>query len=286
MLGPTQMKSFSPPTRGVANPTDALGRYFHRFTTTLALASYALVLILLVADRQLPGKPGWPEALLVFTAMLATLTALARQLPMQNTLLGALVIGGIGTVAHGIGALTAIPFGPFRFMEAAGPRIFDTISWAVPMLWVLVVLNSRGVARLILRPWRKVRAYGFWLIGLTVGLTVLWEAALEPFAVVVKHYWHWQPTRLPITWGSAPLTNFLGWFVATLLIMAFVTPVLIDKRARPASRPPDYHPLIIWLLALILFGTGAALRQLWLPVGFCAVLGAITAVFAIRGGRW
>lgn len=287
MLALNQMRDFNAePAPAEINPVEEIGRFFHWLVSAVALANYALVLTVLITDRQLPGKPGWPEALLLFTATLATLAALARQLPAQNTLLAALIIATIGTTAHAFGATTAIPFGPFRFTDAAGPRIFSLVSWAMPMLWVVTLLNSRGVARLILRPWRKLRAYGFWLIGLTVALTGLLVAALEPFAGLVKHYWIWEPIRLPITWGGAPITNYLGWLVVALLIMAFAAPALIDKRARPIKRPPDYHPLISWLLALALFATGVALRQMWLPLAYCVALGVVTTVFALRGARW
>jgi len=274
------------PALAELNPLDALGRWFKWFASLLALGNYVLVLTVLAANIRLPGKPGWPEAVLLFTATLATLTALTRQLPVQNALLAAVIIAAIGTTAHVFSAITAIPFGPFRFTEAAGPRLFDLVSWAMPMIWVLVVLNSRGVARLILRPWRKLRAYGFWLIGLTVLLSVLLAAALEPFAGAVKRYWLWEPTRLPFTWAGAPITSFLGWLVVALLIMAFAAPPLIDKRPRPVSRPPDYHPLIVWLLALVLFATGTAMNQLWLPFAYCLGLGIAAAFFAVRGARW
>lgn len=274
------------PAPAETNPAQDFARFCNGLASALALANYALVLTVLITGWQLPGKAGWPEAMLLFTGTMSTLAALSRQLAMQNALLAAGVIAGIGTGAHLIGALTAIPFGPFRFTENAGPRLFNRVAWLLPFLWVLLVLNSRGVARLILRPWRKLRAYGFWLIGLTVVLTVLLEAGFEPFAVVVKKYWLWEPTRLPFTWGGAPLTNFLGWLVTALLIMAFAAPALIDKRARPVSRPPDYHPLITWLLALVLFATGLALGKLWLHAGYCLALGVISTLFAIRGARW
>ena len=268
------------------NPVAALVRFVKWFTSLLALASYGLALYALVGNLQLPGKPGWPEALLIFTATLTTLAALTRQLPVQNVLLGATIIALIGGVSHGLGAASAIPFGPFIYTADAGPRLLNILAWPIPLVWVVAVLNSRGVARLILRPWRKLRAYGFWLIGITVALTILFDAGLEPFAAVVKRYWLWQPTRIPITWGGAPVTNFLGWLLTTLLILVIATPALIDKRARPGNRAADYHPLIVWLLAMILFATGAALHQLWLPVAFCGLASVVVTVFAVRGARW
>ena len=93
-----------------------------------------------------------------------------------------------GGILHGLGAATAIPFGPFTYTNAAGPRIFGVLAWPITALWIIAILNSRGVARLILRPWRKIRTYGFWLIGITAVLTVLFDVALEPFATRVKHF--------------------------------------------------------------------------------------------------
>ncbi len=269
-----------------SNPTEALGRFAKWSTSLLALTSYGLVIYGLFGNALKTGKPGWPEVLLIVTATVVTLVALALQLTAQNAILGAAIIALIGSVSHSLGATTAMPFGPFHYTADAGPRLLNILAWPMPLVWIVAVLNSRGVARLILRPWRKVRAYGFWLIGITVTLTVLFDAGLEPFAAVVKRYWLWQPTRLPLTWGGAPVTNFLGWLLTALLIMAFVTPALIDKRARPSRRPPDYHPLGVWLLAMILFATGAARHQLWLPVIFCAVTSVVVSVFAVRGARW
>jgi hypothetical protein len=52
----------------------------------------------------------------------------------------------------------------------------------MPFIWAVAVLNSRGVARLILRPWRKTTKYGLWVIGLACVLTVIFDFNLEPFA--------------------------------------------------------------------------------------------------------
>ena len=276
-------------TRGVPaalNPQAEFATLCAWLASALAFASFALVLATLLTPIRLPGKPGWPEAVLVLTTTLATLLSLARQLPGQNVLLAGAIIGVIGGILHGVGAATAIPFGPFTCTESAGPRIFGVLGWPLPALWIIAILNSRGVARLILRPWRKIRTYGFWLIGITAALTVLFDVALEPFAARVKHFWIWQPTKFPLTWYGAPLVNSLGWLLTALLILAFATLALINKQPGQKKSLPDYHPLVLWLSALALFGVGAAAHQLWPAAAFCVLTGVAVTVFAIRGARW
>src|ERR1017187_4180327 len=214
-----------------------------------------------------------------------SVVALWRRLPAQNVLWAALIIAVIGGAAHALGEITDMPFGPFVFGPEAGPKLFKTQPWAVPLLWVFAILNSRGVARLIMRPWRKTKSYGFWVIGFTAALVMLFDFALDPFASRVNHYWFWTPTKFPVTWQGAPLVNFLGWAVLSLLMLAFVTPLLINKRPKGKSSP-DYHPLGLWLAALVLFAGAAALKGLWPAVAVDAGIGVVTAVFAVRGGGW
>ncbi len=253
----------------------------------MAIGCCLCLSLTLLAPGILPGKAGWPEVLLVLMATMSTVITQARRLPLQNGILAAVVIALIGGAVHAVGAATSVPFGPFSYTESAGPRIFNTLAWPLPFVWVIVVLSSRDVARLILRPWRKVRNYGFWLIGITVALTVLFDLGLEPFAAAVQRYWLWHPTRLPLTWGSAPVTNYLGWLVTALLILAFATPSLIDKRQqRSSNRPPDYHPLVLWLTIMTLFAVGAATRELWPAMIYSITAGITVAVFAVRGARW
>lgn len=256
----------------------------HGFNVLLA-AAYVLALARVLWPLHLPGKPGWPNAVLLVLAVISTIAALARHLPLQNVLGAAAVIGLTGGAADWLGWKTGIPFGAFTPEQNLGPRLLHSVPWVMPAIWILAVLNSRGVARLILRPWRKLHAYGFWLIGVTTALTVLFELAVEPFVSRINHYWLWEPTNIRLTWHGAPLVNFLGWLVVTLLIMAFVTPVLINKH--PVHRlPPDYHPLAVWLGGVLLFAVAAALAGLWSAVVFDGIVGVAIAVTAVRGARW
>ena len=231
------------------------------------------------------GFQGTLDAAFISLATIGTLVALWRQLPLQNIVVAALAIAVIGGGLSALGVRTALPFGPFIYGAPFGPQIFKTLPWAMPLLWVVIVLNSRGVARMILRPWRKNKKYGFRAIALAGILVLLFDVALEPFATLVKHYWRWVPTAIPVTWEGAALVNFLSWGFIAVLMLLFVTPVLISKKPRPKSGP-DYHPLCLWLGGLIIFATGCTVHGFWLPVIVDAAIGIVTAIFAIRGAMW
>ncbi len=227
----------------------------------------------------------WVEGLLLVLALATTLFELASVLPAQNVITAAALIMLISGVVQIIDANTGIPFGLCVYTDRMGPRLFGSLPWSVPLIWAVAILNSRGVARLVLRPWRKMSKYGFWVIGLACLLTVVFDASLEPFASTINQYWLWEvPKNLPI-WQGAPLTDFLGWAVTTLIILAFVTPWLINKRP-PRKSPPDYHPLIVWLVLTLLPCFGTAMHHLWWAAGFTLAASLTVAVFAWRGARW
>jgi len=225
------------------------------------------------------------EIVLVFFATSATLFSLARQLPAQNVFLATGIIAFIGTLVFFIGSMTSIPFGPFYYSDNVGPH-FKGVPWITPFVWVIAILNSRGVARLILRPWRKTLTYGWWVIGFTIVLCVLMDLGWEVFAARVKHYVFWTQTRFPVTWYGIPLVNFLGWILTLLLILAFATPALINKNPSRTKSKPDYSPLIVWMLLNAIFLTGAAAHQLWASVIVTGASCVIVTVFAVRGARW
>jgi hypothetical protein len=65
--------------------------------------------------------------------------------------------------------------------------------------------------------------------------------------------------KFRLTWQGATLLNFLGWAFVSLLILAFASPSLIRKQPG-SSKAPDFHPLILWLGAAVLFATGSGRR--------------------------
>ncbi len=227
---------------------------------------------------------GTLETVVLFLALATTLISLSGQLPAQNVLLAAVIIGVMGGGIQLIGSLTGIPFGPVVYTNDTGPKLFNSMSWAIPFVWIIAILNARGVARLIMRPWRKLRIYGYWVIGLTVVLALLFDSGLEPYGTHLKHYWFWRPTKLPVDWYGTPLSNFLGWLLTALLALAFSTPSLMKKK--PSKSILNYHPLIVWIAMNVLFMAASLSQHLWLASALSAVGCVAVTAFAVRGANW
>ena len=267
----------------IPKPSPAVERW-HKPLFILFLISWVVSFVFLCLGLNSPAERRWTEGILLLSATVTSLVALGRRLPLQNVVMTALCIAFISSAIMTVAALTGIPLGPYVYSEDVGEKMFDVLPWTVPLIWIVVVVNGRGVARLMMRPWRKTNYYGFWVIGLTCGMAVLLDLGLEPFAVFVRDYWIWQVPKSVPHWYTAPWVNFLGWFVVTLSILAFSIPWLINKQ--PIKLPIDYHPLIVWLLINVWLMTGNALHQLW-PAVALSLAGNITAsIYAIRGARW
>ncbi|HMP83614.1 MAG TPA: carotenoid biosynthesis protein [Verrucomicrobiota bacterium] len=267
------------------NPSADTARFVTWLGWIIAAVGCVVIVMRLVWPSAMTGSARWPEVLLLAGLKVTLVASLCRQLPLQNVLLAAAVTAGFGGIAHGVNAWAGVPFGPQVFTGSAGPELFGKLPVTLPLVWVVVILSSRGVARLVLRPWRKLRAYGLWLIGFTALLTALLAGGLEPFASRTEHYWYWGKTRIPVDWHGVPVTVFLCWALMTLLIMAFITPPLINKKTSRQSAP-DFHPLAAWLVLGVLFGIGAATERMASAVVYCVLTTLLVGVFAMRGARW
>lgn len=272
----------NPPEQTPAVLQNKTAIVLHGLFSTLLAAAAALEMVSFF--RPLPFA-GQLDITLIVLAAVGTLVSLWRQLPLQNVLLAAFGTAAIGGGLSALGARIGLPFGPFIFASGLGTVFYKSLPWTMPLIWLIVIFNSRGVARLILRPWRKNKTYGYRVIGLTAILVLLFDVALDPFASRVKHFWLWSATALKLTWENAPLVNFFTWAAVTLLILLVVTPALIVKKPRVKGMR-HYHPLCVWLGGLVIFGTGCAINGIWPPVFADAAMGLVVATFSVRGAMW
>lgn len=268
-----------------ANHFQGVGERIHWILFAAFVVQFLLVWLNLCTGVPDLREARWPEGLLLVLCAAALISAMRRHLPGQNVILAGAIIFVVSAVAQTLGATIAIPFGPYIYTERIGQVLFHPLPWAVPVVWLVAIFSSRGAVRLIMRPWRKTRSYGFWVMGLTVALVVVFDFGLEPFATEVKRYWIWSPTNAGIFWYHTPWVNFLGWAATAILILGFATPSLINKKP-VKHQPVDFFPLAIWIMVMLLFLSGAVVQRLWAAAIVEAVSIAIIAAFAIRGGIW
>jgi len=279
LFKPAQTEVFA---GGVAQLPSPWAHRSHKPVFIAFLVCFAVAWVTLLLGVSFSEEWRWLEGLFWLLAATTSLLGLARRLPVQNAFVAATLIAAISFTIAMVAEKTRVPFGPRGYTDALGGKILG-VPWPMPLLWLVVIVNSRGVARLILRPWRKTTYYGFRVIGLACLLAVVFDAGLEPFATRARHYWFWKTHINELGWYSAPWMNFLGWFVTTLAILGFTTPWLINKQ--PVKQPTDYHPLVLWLLLNFYFATGNAIHHLWLAVAFGVVANALVTTYVVRGAR-
>jgi uncharacterized membrane protein len=241
---------------------------------------------LLVAFQVTPAKYlRFVQGALPVAAAVLTIANLIRRLPVENAIMAGIYVAGISGVVQIIALKTGIPFGSFAYTDDCGARLFGLLPWTIPLLWLVFVLNSRELARLILRPWRKTEYYGLWVMGLASILTVALDMELEPFATQINHFWIWNQPAGTTAWHGSPWVNFLGWFITTLVILFITTLWLINKKP-VKQEPPDYAPLLIWLALNFFFVTIHFQHHFMLAACFGLATGIIITVMALRGARW
>lgn len=262
-------------------------RYWRVCGQGAATAQFLIMVAVLAASLWLPigfARARTVEATLLFaSAALTLIVSLSRQLPLQNVLLAALVIGLTGGAAEVLSRWTGFPLGAWRPARDSGPMLFGLLPLFTPLLWVTALLSSRGVARLILRPRRPSPGCGFWLLGLTPSLACLLDASLEPFATEVKQWWHYDPAAGPRLWQAIPLQTLLGWLLTSAIALCLAAPALVNKS--PARFPPDFGPLVVWTAFHLLFACGALRQHHWSLAALTLSATLAVASLAVRNGR-
>lgn len=264
-------------------------------------AAWGVVLLafgLSVAWLLTKGPTGpwrWFDGAFILLISLMSVFSVARRLPVQNIVPAALII--LGTSAVAIATFAYYASDPSSnskvgFGDSFGPSILNSndkrlLPWQLPFLILAMTLSSRETTRLILRPWRREKNYGLWLLGISTLLVLFVCVAMEPFAIKVADWWKWQrDTSNADSWYGAPWWAFVCWLTLVLIVYWFAGPWLIVKR--PLSMIPDLSPVGVWLLLLIYFTLGNITKiaeGLWQAV-IAAVVAAIPVCFmAWRGWK-
>lgn len=140
----------------------------------------------------------------------------------------------IGATAELMGTTTGVPFGMYTYTDYLGPKIAGHVPYFIPPSWYAMSILSLGLAYRL--PLGRI---GRVLAG-TVFM-VLWDVALDP-AMSAGPYIFWYYEASGFFYGM-PISNWAGWFITTLVIMAGYEYFLGGLQRTDSPWPP-----IVWLL--------------------------------------
>jgi putative membrane protein len=163
-----------------------------------------------------------------------------------------LVVGaGIGLVAEVTGVHTGFPFGRYSYAGTLGPAVAG-VPVVVPLAWVMLgypclLLGRTLAAAAAAGPAGRRRPVTALVTALAGGWTLAaWDLYLDPQMGAAGHWvWSRPEPALPGVPGI-PLTNYAGWLLVAVILVAALDRTLPDDPAR-AQGPPAVVLIWTWL---------------------------------------
>ncbi len=152
----------------------------------------------------------------------ATLARSARRWGGRRAAAAAATVAVSTTIVERVGTRTGVPFGRYTYTAALRPQVAH-VPVIVPLAWFAMAVPARETANAVLGP-RSTPA-GRIALG-SVALTA-WDLFLDP-QMVGEGYWRWRRRG---AYRGIPATNYLGWLLTGLAVMAALEALL------PAEQP-------------------------------------------------
>ncbi len=176
---------------------------------------------------------GARDVLTVVTVVLCCAAALVHAVLTRGVRCASamlLVTAGGGLLVEAVGVASGFPFGAYSYGDSLGPHVLG-VPVVIPFAWTMMAWPAWLVAgRLTGRRPLRVLVAGWALAS--------WDSFLDPQMVAAGH-WTWSDPvpALPGVPG-VPLTNYAGWVVVAVLMMAVM----------PNDSPGDDAPMLAFYL--------------------------------------
>ncbi len=116
-----------------------------------------------------------------------------------------------------VGVRTGKPFGRYEYRPTLQPQLAG-VPLAVPLAWFSMAVPAREVAHVALGSQSTALRR---IVGGALALTA-WDVFLDP-QMTREGYWSWRRNG---RYRGIPVTNFVGWLVTGLVVMAIIEVVL------------------------------------------------------------
>jgi bisanhydrobacterioruberin hydratase len=167
------------------------------------VAGYVIGVIGLLFKQN---EPVYFQLTWVFT-LLTLVILLAFHKPFTAKFLVAIILVGIaGFTIEAIGTNTGLIFGEYSYGKSLGIKVFETpltmiVNWMLTVYLAVMFVGKR------VKP--------LWLFAILASLLMVgYDIILEPVAIRLD-MWSWSQ-------GVPPLQNYIGWFLVSLPLVAFL----------------------------------------------------------------
>jgi uncharacterized membrane protein len=185
------------------------------------------------------GTPTLTVVSVVLFALASTTHALLTRGPAAAAAL-VLVAGGGGLLVEAVGLATGLPFGEYRYTDSLGAAVLG-VPLVVPAAWTMMAYPALIAGRRLSAALPRYRSrLATTLLGAWALAT--WDVFLDPQMVAAGH-WSWlEPTHTLPGVPGIPVSNFAGWLVVAVVMVAALDRVLPERPVRE-----DRLPLALWL---------------------------------------
>jgi len=183
-----------------------------RYSLPLAalIITYVVMWIGGVAHYILAGGPPmdapWAASVFLFLAGLIVAVTSAKK-----DLAGLFLAAGLGFLAELLGVHFGFIFSPYSYTSVLQPQLAGVPLVMICAWLVLVAYVRQMLAGLNLAVWMEAALAAAWMTAI--------DLVIDPLAANQLGYWRWQQTG---AYYGIPLHNFIGWFVASLIIFVVV----------------------------------------------------------------
>lgn len=159
------------------------------------------------------GERELPTTVVVVFLTAAAALATAASVGASRAALAVAGATAIGFGVEALGTRTGLPFGEYRYSDALQPQLLG-VPVVVALAWAGMGLPAWAVAG---------RLVGSVPARIAVGAVALtgWDLFLDP-QMVAEGFWTWPGGG---AYRGIPLSNFLGWLLASAVLMALFAAV-------------------------------------------------------------
>nr|QLK01571.1 carotenoid biosynthesis protein [Micromonospora carbonacea] len=205
-------------------------------------------------------RAGLTVATVVLGYLLSVGHALLSRGPRAAAALVAVATGG-GFAIEALGVATGFPFGSYDYSGELGPKLAG-VPLIIPLAWTWMAWPAWLAAARLVPP-------GVARVALAAVGLAAWDLFLDP-QMVAEGYWVWRDATpaLPGLPG-VPVSNYLGWLIFAVLLMAALRPLAGPAVDRAGPRDAPMFALYLWT-----YGSSILAHALFLGLPASAVWGA------------